>query len=193
MTQQQQQKDLQIPLLGDECYDVSDTKAQESAAHLNRVDAIFPYNFLVVWVVMPVFLFVQFGLAFYHQQDNDMTTTTTTLTSMSWSTVNWNIVLFVVTVWLYRWACIDSSITNPVLLLLPEIMTNIVLAILVFDIHKIAAAFVALLFGIQLMSLLALAATIHCLIFCDHDDKNIVEAQEDEDKHAYKEVDILLV
>jgi hypothetical protein len=202
MTQQQQQA-LLIPLLGDECYDVNDTKAQESSPHsdnnkdedhVNQVDLIFPYNFLVVWVVMPAFLFIQFGFAFsIHQHDHHEMTT---MASVSWSTVNWNIFLFVVTVWLYRWACIDSCITNSVLLLLPEIMTNIVLAILVFDIHKIAAAFVALMVSIQLMSILALAATIHCIIFFHHSDKNVVEAQEEEE-NAYlsmeKQVEILLV
>jgi hypothetical protein len=214
--QQRQQQALHTPLLGDECYDVNDTntKAQESSPqshlvertsdnrhdvddHLSQVDIIFPFNFLIVWIVMPLFLFLQFGFAFSHQHANneeEAKSATPTTASVSWSTVNVNICLFVLTVWLYRQACIDSRTTNPVLLLLPETMTNIVLAILVFDVHKTIEAFVALLVGIQLMSQLALVATIHCF-YCSRN-KNNIELMEDEQNDLSsmeKQVDLCIV
>lgn len=204
MTQQQQQPDLHIPLLGDElCYDVTQSAEDTAKKPVDKnnndeqeddlsklVDNIY------FAICMPLFLFIQFGFAFYtHQQDNETTTMTT---SVSWSTVNWNICLFVVTVWLYRWACIHSSSTNSVLLFLPKIMTSIVLVILFFG--HIEMAFDALLVGLLLMSLLFLAATIHCLICrCHPDDKINVEAEdgEEEEENDYcslkKQVDIRLV
>jgi hypothetical protein len=156
-------------------------------------------------ICMPLCLFLQFGFAFAsqnQQDDNDMTTTMSMASSaaVSWSTDNCNIGLFVVTVWLYRWSCMDSCITNWVLLLLPEIMTNIVLVILVFG--NIDSAFDALLVGILLMSLLAFVDTLHCLICRRHqdDDKNNVEGEDGEDEEEEsdyfsldKHVDIRLV
>jgi hypothetical protein len=212
--QQRQQPALHTPLLGDECYDNGNdtTKTPESSSHqgshtvekpgdnnhdedrrLSQVDILFPFNFLIVWIVMPLFLLTQFGFAFAHQHaDHEATTRTTS--SVSWSAVNVNICIFVVTVWLYRQACIDSSIRNPVLLLLPETMTNIILAILVFDVHKTFEAFVVLLIGIELMSVLALVATVHCFYCSSRNPKNTeLEDENDDLSSMEKQVDICIV
>jgi hypothetical protein len=199
--QQKQRQSLHIPLLGDEqCYDElkhDATAAQESSAplraevvvendkpeDLNQGYSIF-FSF-----AMPLFLLIQFAFAFSHQHDN-----INEISSVSWLTVNLNIGFFAVAIWLYRWACIDSRITHSALLLLPEIITNAVLVILLFD--KIATAFVALLLGIQLITLLALAATIHCLC-CSSSrfNNNAVRQEEGEEDEFYLEnqVDIRIV
>jgi hypothetical protein len=205
--QQQQQQALHIPLLGDErqCYDDEDElnkepeSSIEKAVGTNDKDDVRNqlYDTIFFSIAMPAFLFLQFAFAFSRQHvdsgDNETATTTATSTTtiMSWSMVNSNISLFAAAVCLYRWACRDSRITNSFLLLLPEIMTNVVLVILVLD--KMAMAFVALLIGIQLMSVIALAATVQCLYYSSNNDSctknNAVVGQEDE----AKQVDIFIV
>jgi hypothetical protein len=207
LQQQQQQQALHIPLLGDErqCYDDDELNKEpesstEKAVGTNDKDDVrnqLSYDAVFFSIAMPAFLFLQFAFAFSRQHvdsgDNETATTTATSTTtiMSWSMVNSNIGLFAAAVCRYRWACRDSRITNSFLLLLPEIMTNVVLVILVFD--RMATAFVALLIGMQLMSVIALAVTAQRLYYSSNYNSctknNDVVGQEDE----AKQVDIFIV
>jgi hypothetical protein len=198
--QQKQQPSLNIPLMGDEqCYDeqLSDMKAAQESSAPRREEAVVVEKRVETMdkqedqnqgyssffsFVMPLFLFIQFAFAFSYQHDNETAMTTT---SVPWSTVNLNIVMFAVTIWLYRWSCMDSHITNSLLLLLPEIITNIVLVILLF--HKIATALVALLVGMQLMSVLALANTIHFLYSKSRSKNNAEQQQQQEEEEEEEE------
>jgi hypothetical protein len=122
------------------------------------------FDELAVSAALPFLLFLEFGIAFSSASEVDAsttTTTTTTTTGLSWSVVNFSIVLFGITAILYRQAVKSSNKLNAkcsALALLPEIITNIVLSLVLFD--KIFAAFCLLLGSMHLMVVLVLGNSI---------------------------------
>jgi hypothetical protein len=185
--QQQQQQALHIPLLGDEqqSYEQDESSTGKEARGNNAVIVQNSqlFNAIFFSIAMPALLFLQFAFAFSRQHDNNNNND-----MISRPTVNCNIGLFAATIWLYRWACRGSRTTNSLLLVLPEISTNAVLVILVFFDQRIAiaTAFVALLVSIQLMSFIALVATVHCLFYSTRSCSKNNQKEE-------KQVDILIV
>jgi hypothetical protein len=116
------------------------------------------FDDLAVSAALPFLLFLQFGIAFSSASRVDASTTTTT--GLSWSVVNYNVVLFVITSSLYRQA-VKSSCTTlkcSALVLLPEIITNIVLSLVMID--KIVAAFWLLLSSMLCLVFLGLVLTL---------------------------------
>ena len=109
----------------------------------------------ITWVLLPTLLFSQFGMAFLM---NDERTS-----CMSWSVVNLSIVLFVVTVWLYRHACNDANIKTICILLMPEILMDVVLGLVLFN--RVALGFMALLVGMLCLSAFVVVSTAAFLYF----------------------------
>jgi lysylphosphatidylglycerol synthetase-like protein (DUF2156 family) len=89
------------------------------------IDSSIMDNSLMTWALMPCLLLIQFGMPFY------------------WPLVNFVIVLYVSAVWIYRQACMDSDIDSLVMLLLPGLLMDIVLALILFN--RVVIALAALL------------------------------------------------
>ncbi|EEC48189.1 predicted protein [Phaeodactylum tricornutum CCAP 1055/1] len=148
---------LHIPLLGvrlEECggYD------EEMASDIELLDGENEENsnkstlcgFLLGWIILPILLFVQFGLAFTDEAQSTQ--------DLQWKIVNFSIALFVVTSWLFRHACRDINPSSLAIPLLPEMMMGIVLGLVLFG--KVVLGFFFLLVS---MLCLALFVAISCL------------------------------
>jgi hypothetical protein len=139
---------------------------------------------LAVSAALPFLLFLQFGMAFSSASEVDASTTTT---GLSWSVVNYNIVLFVITASLYRLKVKASCTTLKcsALVLLPEIITNIVLSLVLFD--KIFAAFWLLWSSMLCLVFLGLVFTLASSIdirfkVVTKSSSSSVEDEDDEDE-----------
>jgi hypothetical protein len=160
------QQKLQSPLLGvmpcevdQEQYIVTADIAavlvddvEEQQEEEQKDDSQSCYNLLIIWVVLPLLLFVQFGIRFAAHDE--------TTSNLSWSIVNISILLFCLTVGLYRATCIDTKMNNKsfIVMLLPEIILNAVLILVMLN--KTPEAFCTLLLGMELLSSLAIVATV---------------------------------
>jgi len=113
---------------------------------------------IIVWIVLPVLLFVQFAMAF-------KTGGEALRQVLSWSVVNYSIVLFVITSWLYRSACRDCKLRNSILLLLPEIVVDVILGLVLFD--KTVLGFMVMLSSMLGLALFVMLTSIHILCFKD--------------------------
>jgi hypothetical protein len=93
--------------------------------------------------------------------------------------ISTSIVTFGLSIWLYRLSCPDfpkNIVKNRFLLLLPEVAAIIVMFIL-FILGEMGAAMVALHAGSLLLSAVALAGTLHCLLCCAEQEDD--EGEED--------------
>jgi hypothetical protein len=122
--------------------DSSSMKKDINAAKEDPDDSSMMDNSFITWALLPCLLFIQFGMPFYI---HDKATA-----SLSWSLVNFVILLYVAAVWIYRQACIDSNIGSIVMLLLPELLMDIVLALILFN--RVVLALAALLASTMLLS-----------------------------------------
>ena len=113
---------------------------------------------IIVCIVLPTLLFVQFAMAF-------KTGGEALRKVLDWSVVNYSIVLFVITSWLYRSACRDCKIRNSILLLLPEIIVDVILGLVLFD--KTAVGFMVMLCSMLALALFVMLTSIHILCFAD--------------------------
>jgi Na+/melibiose symporter-like transporter len=160
---------------------VEEDQQEETAA------SYFCYNILTTWIVFPLLLLVQFGVALRAttpSQEQDEEARLASNMMKSWSTIIVNIALFCLTSWLYRNACIDNKMNASyyyyIVMLLPEIILNTVLILV--TLHKTPLAFYTLLMGTQLLCVLAIIATVRFLYCNRHDGK-------DEDKVVSKNND----
>jgi hypothetical protein len=175
-------KTLQAPLLGVKPDELDQEHHHRAAVVLANDDDVvdydeeeeehdsYCYDVFIIWVALPVLLFIQFGVAFLAQDE--------TTRNLSWPVVNVSIVLFALTVWLYRESCIDSKITSCLLVLLPEIILNTVLILVLFN--KTPVAFYLLLLGMELLSVLAIIATVRFL-YCSR-----LQLEEEKKEHEDK-------
>ena len=108
------------------------------------------------WIILPLLLFVQFYLAFVDDQNKDLTHL------LDYPTVNWSIVLYCITSWLFRHSCQDLGLTNTVFLVLPEIGMDIVLALVLF--HQVVYAYLTLLLCMLLLALWVAGACLYILV-----------------------------
>jgi len=91
----------------------------------------------VIWILVPLLLFLQFGMTYMLIDGKDMSL------DHYWPVASTSIVLFVISSWLYRHACRDLEITNAVAILLPEVLTDIILILCFLD--KVLSAVVLML------------------------------------------------
>lgn len=124
---------------------------------------------ILMQTLLPVSLFLQFGMAF--------TMHTEGTASLSWTIVNVSVVLFIITAWLYRHTCADANMKTIVLLLLPEILMDMVLALIYFGLEEMA--YVALLLGTLLFSGIVIISTF---ILYMREERPDTEERESEDK-----------
>jgi hypothetical protein len=108
----------------------------------------------ITLALLPCLLFIQFGMAFYL---HDKSTS-----SLSWPLVNLAIVLYVAAVWIYRQACVDFNIGSLVMLLLPELLMDIVLALVLFN--RVVLALATLLSSTMLLSSFVIFTMIRYLL-----------------------------
>jgi hypothetical protein len=101
-----------------------------------------------------VFLFVQFGMAF-------STSPVEATTGLSWSVVNYSIILYAIISAIYRQAIKDCKPTCSTVVLLPEILIDIMLLLVLFN--KVVAAFLVLLVSILCLAFLVVASGIRVL------------------------------
>lgn len=131
----------------------SSMKKDINAANECTDDSSMMDNSFITWVLLPCLLFIQFGMPFYI---HDKATA-----SLSWSLVNFVIVLYVAAVWIYRQACLDSNIGSVIMLLLPELLMDIVLALILFN--RVVLALAALLASTMLLSTFVIVTMIRYL------------------------------
>jgi hypothetical protein len=131
------------------------------------------FDHVVVWIILPALLFLQFGMAFYMSNVE-------AVTGLRWSVVNYSIVLFVVTAVLYRQAAVDCKWTSSFAILLPEILMDVILGMVLFD--KIVMAFLFMLLSMLGLAMFVVVCSIRVLVVLSMEDKE--EDEEEEKKLA---------
>ncbi|KAL3938355.1 MAG: hypothetical protein SGBAC_006721 [Bacillariaceae sp.] len=136
-------------------------------------------DFCLDWVVFPALLFIQFGASMYKQMHDS------TLT-MDWRVVHVMIFLFCLVAGVYRQVLRRHPWDSMVLLLLPEIFTNILLGIAIFG--KLEEAFTYLVSLTAVLSVLGLVAAGQILYlerpveFSSSEYKLLKEADDEEEE-----------
>jgi hypothetical protein len=103
-----------------------------------------------------VLLFAQFGMTF-------SASSIEAITGLSWSVVNYSIILYVITTTIYRQAAKDCKLTcSAVVLILPEILMNIMVVLVLFQ--KVVAAFLVLWVSTLCLAFLVMASSIRVLV-----------------------------
>jgi hypothetical protein len=118
------------------------------------------FDHVVVWIILPALLFLQFGMAFYMSNVE-------AVTGLRWSVVNYSIVLFVVTAVLYRQAAVDCKWTSSFIILLPEILMDVILGMVLFD--KIVMAFLFMLLSMLGLAMFVVVCSIRVLVVLSMD------------------------
>jgi hypothetical protein len=134
------------------------------------------FDHVVVWIILPTLLFLQFGMAFYMSDVE-------AVTGLRWSIVNYSIVLFVLTAILFRQAAIDCKWTTSIVILLPEILMDVILGMVLFD--KIVMAFLFMLFSMLGLAMFVVVCSIRVLIVLSMNDA----AASKEEAEAIKEAE----
>jgi hypothetical protein len=129
-------------------------------------------------------LFAQFGMTF-------STSSIEATTGLSWSVVNYSIILYVITTTIYRQAVKDCKLTcSAVVLLLPEILMMIMLVLILFK--NVVAAFLVLWVSTLCLAFLVMASSIWFLVVtksvtneseCDDD---LQQLQDEQDVSYFK-------
>jgi hypothetical protein len=115
----------------------------------------FEEDMIFISLALHVLLFLQFGLAF-------STFPIEAATGLSWSVVNYSIILYVITSTIYRQAAKDCKSTCSAVILLPEIFIDIMLLLVLFN--KVVVAYLFLLGSMLCLAFLVLANSIRVLI-----------------------------
>lgn len=136
------------------------------------------------WVVFPALLFVQFGATIYCQVKEGVPQT------LDWRVVHFSIFLFCLVAGLYRRVLRRQSWDSKslVLLLLPEIFTNILLATVMFS--SLETAFETLVVFTLLLTVLGLfaaatASTSEGEVASLEDYQLLLEKEEDDDEEEW--------
>ena len=108
---------------------------------------------VVMSAMLPLLLAFQFGTCFYFESD--------AVSGLQWNVCNVAIVLFWVSSCLYRRTLEDLNISTSIVMLAPEIVTNISLGLVCFS--AATTAFLTLVVGMLLMSLAVVVGTLHLL------------------------------
>jgi hypothetical protein len=132
------------------------------------------FDHVVVWIILPALLFLQFGMAFYMSNVE-------AVTGLRWSVVNYSIVLFVVTAVLYRQAAVDCKWTSSFMILLPEILMDVILGMVLFD--KIVMAFLFMLLSMLGLAMFVVVCSIRVLVVLsmdngDDDEEDVKDSKE---------------
>ena len=104
------------------------------------------------WVVFPALLFIQFAATMYCQMQQGVS-------DLDWKVVHAVVLLFCLVAGLYRQVLRRHPFESLVLLLLPEIFTNVLLAMVMF--WSLEAAYEALISLTIILSLVGTAASVH--------------------------------
>lgn len=108
------------------------------------------------WVVFPSLLFVQFGATMVYEARMEKLV-------LDWCTVLFTIALFCLVAGLYRWIFrMHASCHSLILMLLPEIFTNVVLAAVMFG--TLALAYQTLVAATFILILLGSLGGVHLLV-----------------------------
>ena len=105
-------------------------------------------------------LFVQFGMAF-------STFPVEATTGLSWSVVNYSIILYVITTTVYRQVAKDWKLAYSAVVLLPEILIDVMLVLILFN--KVVTAFLFLLFSVLCLTFLVVVNSTRVLIVTKYD------------------------
>jgi hypothetical protein len=193
------QTDLHAPLLGDEevsccCrqeYDDAHFVKNESTRHhphhhdhdmmmaeddindtTDNTTSFCCNDTVIIWIILPGLLLSQFGMAFALHDERTA--------HLSWHICNFSIFLFCVTGWLFRHACVDARLEQPVVLLLaPEICMDIILALVLFN--QVELGFIAMLASMLVLSGFVVVTTAHFL-YCRDDDMEPDEEEDEEEE-----------
>jgi hypothetical protein len=136
-----------------------DEESEDCESSSNDGQSKFPRWFenVVITALLPVLLFMQFGMAFSRSPIDAST-------GLRWSLCNYCVVLFAITAFRYRQHIyVFKPPCSNFLILLPEIFMNIILILLLFD--KIVSAFWLLLGSMHLMTVFVLENSIRFLVF----------------------------
>jgi hypothetical protein len=131
------------------------------------------------WVVFPALLFVQFGATMYCQSQQGMLT-------LNWIRVLATVAIFCIVAGIYRQVLRRHPMDSLLLLLLPEIFTNILLALVMFG--NIESAFQVLVILTLVLMAGGALATVHSVILQrnivpeDYRPLNDKEEEESEDE-----------
>jgi hypothetical protein len=139
------------------------------------------FDHVVVWIILPALLFLQFGMAFYMSNVE-------AVTGLRWSVVNYSIVLFVVTAVLYRQAAVDCKWTSSFIILLPEILMDVILGMVLFD--KIVMAFLFMLLSMLGLAMFVVVCSIRVLVVLSMEDKE--DDEEDVEEKEEKKLAVSL-
>ena len=109
----------------------------------------------ILLLLFPLLLMAQFGMVFANPVADASLT-------VAWSTVNYVIVMFAVTSWLYRHTLADLQVSNIFLLVVPEVLLNVILGLVLWD--NAAVGFLGLLVSLFALGLFVAISSLRILI-----------------------------
>lgn len=109
------------------------------------------FNYSSIWFILPLLLFLQFGLVFTNSEEQDREQ----LNQLNWNIVNYLIVLFVIASYLYRRVLRANNCESLIMNLVPDIAVDIILGLVFF--HYI-------LYGYHFMILTTIYMSIYSLV-----------------------------
>lgn len=145
----------------------------------------------ILWLVLPALLFVQFAIAFRLEDQQHPAADDHhhhySIHNLEWSTVNYSIVLFVLSSYLFRRtlqetvACCNETtssrffFSSTFLFLLPEIIMDLLLALVLFG--QVVPAFLAMVLFTMGLSLYVVVQSFQTLLYDEGDDDELQKEQ----------------
>ena len=170
---------LSRPVLGDEetllAMEESILLRDDDDAEEELESSHHPYSWcdsLVIWLILPGLLWLDFCLAFWTNPESTC--------NLRFSVVNISFVLFMISACLYRKMMEELETGRVVVVLLPEIAMNVVLALILAN--KIVAAFLFLLSSILVLSSVVVVYSV--CILCATDERHSHHCCDDDDDDA---------
>lgn len=186
---------LSRPLLGVErevevAHPVDEQQEEEEQGCCDVHTTTYCDNF-ILWLVLPALLFVQFAIAFRLEEQQHPSTDHHdhySIHTLEWSTVNYSIVLFVLSSYLFRRTlqetvecCNETAsfwLNSTVLFLLPEIIMDILLALVLFG--QVVPAFLVMVVCTMGLSLYVVLQSFQTLVYgVDKDEQVTTEGGKD--------------
>jgi len=129
-------------------------------------EPVYRFNWcdsIMIWMVLPTLLWLDFGMAFLMLDDPDNNRHQNPVSSscVNFKVVNLSLLMFVVSSYLYRKVVEECKVNCLFVVLLPEIVMDVVLAVILAD--KVIAAYLVLLFSILGLSMVVVVHSVYGL------------------------------
>jgi hypothetical protein len=171
-------KALFQPLVGTEQHTaslpvVATEEEEPSSKEQLQVQQTPPNHDMWITVLLFTLMYIHFGLIYYSDPNH-------IINGVSWTTINISISLFIIATFLYRQALHDCHIKNDLMILLPEILILMSMALVFFQ--NVIAAFLLLAVGKLYMAFMVILINAYHLWSLSSTTDDDVDENEEEIK-----------